>query len=371
MTIPYSAIIDGATFRADMQNTDRVLQGEWITLANEAVRSAWNQASAARPDFQFSSADFTLISGGSASVDVTTFKDFHSLIDVVFGPDTLQEYSLGPYAWQNRRSPGGWWPPFMVNGVGPGATRASLRGNLIFCEPSLRAAGAYRAWYCPRAHVAVQIARLATTGALPSCVAAGSGVGKTLTASGNGALSVDSQTVIVNDLVLVKNQAASADNGVYTVTAAGSVGSTFILTRTPGYDSTVGIGLGDIIGVGQTNQTEPTGVVNEGLFFTVTTFTAIESSMLFTQGAAIDPILEPFIEFLQLKTAIPAMMRDGGAATTAVNDFLKRTDGPNLDGNGGLAGEMKKYFAMVRTVSVQKMIDTDAMGARGWNGSGW
>lgn len=369
MSIQFSQIIDGGQFRADMQGSDRVLRGEWITLANEAVRSCWNIASAARPDFQFTSADFSLVSGGSASVDVATFKNFHALIDVVFGPDTVQEYSLGPFAWQNRRSPGGWWPPFMVNGVGPGGTRASLRGDLIYVEPSLRAAGAYRAWYCPRAHVAVQTVRLATTAPLPTVVAAGSGVGKTLTASVNGALSIDSQAVVVNDLVLVKNQAATGDNGVYAVTATGTASSVFVLTRAPGFDTTVSIMLGDFVGVGQTNVVEPVGTLNEGKFYTVTTFTAIESAMAFTEGAVIDSILDQFVEVLQIKTAIPAMMRDGGAAATSSNDFQKRLDG---DGTGktGLIAEMRTYFSMVRSVAVQKVIDTDAMGARGWSGTG-
>lgn len=349
-----------------MQNTDRVLQGEWITLANEALRSCWNLASAARPDFQFGSYDFSLVSGGSASIAVP--PDFHALIDVVYGPDTTTEYSLGPFAWQNRRSPGGWWPPFMTTGIGPGATRASLRGNLVYCEPSTRAAGAYRMWYCPRAHAAVQIVRLATTGTLPACVAAGSGVGKTLTASANAALAIDSETVLVNDIVLIKNQVATADNGVYTVTAPGTAGTPFVLTRTPGYDTTLSIVLGDFVGVGQTNVLAPVGLLNEGKFFTLTTFTAIESAMAFTEGAALEPILDQFVELLQIKTAIPAMMRDGGAVSTSVKDFQLRESG--ADGNGGLVNELRKYFAMVRSVAPQKMIDTNATGPGGWYG-GW
>ena len=47
------------------------------------------------------------------------------------------------------------------------------------------------------------------------------GVGATLTRTGNGTLTVDGTVVALNDRVLVKNQAAPAQNGVYLATAAG------------------------------------------------------------------------------------------------------------------------------------------------------
>lgn len=81
--------------------------------------------------------------------------------------------------------------------------------------------------------------RLATAAALPACTAAGAGVGKTLTGNANGALSVDGVAVVAADLVLVKNQVQPLDNGIYTVTAAGSGGTPFVLTRTPGFDAAI------------------------------------------------------------------------------------------------------------------------------------
>ena len=75
--------------------------------------------------------------------------------------------------------------------------------------------------------------RVATAAALPSCTYSNgtSGIGATLTATANGALTVDGVTVAVDDRVLVKNQASSFQNGVYVVTATGSAGAAFILTR--------------------------------------------------------------------------------------------------------------------------------------------
>ena len=73
--------------------------------------------------------------------------------------------------------------------------------------------------------------RLATAAALPACTAAGSRVGKTLTADANGALTVDGVATAPADRVLVKDQAVAANNGIYDVTDEGAAGRPFVLTR--------------------------------------------------------------------------------------------------------------------------------------------
>lgn len=57
------------------------------------------------------------------------------------------------------------------------------------------------------------------------------GIGATLTATNNGALIVDGVTNAVLDRILVKNEAAPANNGIYVVTATGSGILPYILTR--------------------------------------------------------------------------------------------------------------------------------------------
>ena len=101
---------------------------------------------------------------------------------------------------------------------------------------------------------------LATTAALPANTYNNgtSGVGATLTATANGALSVDSTLTVVAERILVKNEAAGANNGVYTVTQVGSAGTPYILTRATDFD-TVGTGVDQI---------------DEGDFFLVTSGTA-------------------------------------------------------------------------------------------------
>ena len=88
---------------------------------------------------------------------------------------------------------------------------------------------------------------LATTAALPANTYNNgtSGVGATLTGNANGALSIDSTLTVVSERVLIKNEAAGANNGVYTVTQVGSAGTPYILTRATDFDS-VGTGVDQI-----------------------------------------------------------------------------------------------------------------------------
>jgi hypothetical protein len=59
----------------------------------------------------------------------------------------------------------------------------------------------------------------------------GLGIGATITATSNGALSPDGTEVVSGERVLVKNQTDAKQNGIYTVTDPGDGDSPFILTR--------------------------------------------------------------------------------------------------------------------------------------------
>ncbi len=74
------------------------------------------------------------------------------------------------------------------------------------------------------------------------------GVGATLTASSNGTLTIDGYTFVTADIgkrILVKDEAAGANNGVYTLTQEGSASQPYILTRATDYD-TAGTGANSI-----------------------------------------------------------------------------------------------------------------------------
>lgn len=363
MSITFRSIVEAARFRADMSvngvgphASDRVTDPEFRELLNDAINHAWAVASAARPDFQTASQDFTVVSGGSASFAVPT--NFYSLLDVVFAPDTTSEYSLGPYAWQNRRAPGGWGPPYLT-GVAMGGSGVQLMGGSVYIEPSTRAGGSYRCWYCPTPKLirADITARLATVAALsPSANAAGSGTAKTLAGSVNGALSIDGTPVVVNDVVLVKDETNQVNNGPYVVLATGSGVAAYLLQRSTTANVTVtqAPGLGTMVYVSA-------GSANVDRFFETTSLATVVDSTAWTWAEAfLDPILEPRVELLKIKTALPAIDRDDDLSLTQLNRDLTKQE-----------AMFATYLKQVRTANgPRKMIDADAMGPRGWGG-GW
>jgi len=74
--------------------------------------------------------------------------------------------------------------------------------------------------------------RLGTTANLSATYSNGTaGVGATLTATSNGALSLDGSTPSASDRILVKNQTDASENGIYTVTTVGDGSTAFVLTR--------------------------------------------------------------------------------------------------------------------------------------------
>ena len=135
--------------------------------------------------------------------------------------------------------------------------------------------------------------RMATAAALAANTAAGSGVGKTLTANANGGLTVDGVTAALNDRILVKTEAAGANNGIYTVTDTGSGASPWELTRATDADQDDEVNAGMF-----TFSTEGTANADVGWVLTTdnpitvdTTalvFTQFSSAGMFTGGDGID-----------------------------------------------------------------------------------
>ena len=81
------------------------------------------------------------------------------------------------------------------------------------------------------------------------------GVGATLTSSANSTLTVDGTVATINTVVLVKNQASAFQNGVYTVTTAGSGSAAWVLTRATYFDQAAEMKAGSytFITAGSTN----------------------------------------------------------------------------------------------------------------------
>lgn len=104
--------------------------------------------------------------------------------------------------------------------------------------------------------------RVATTLPLTAVYANGAGgVGATLTNSGAQApLAIDGVTLSLGDRVLVKDQAASAQNGIYFVSNTGSLATNWVLTRATDFDQGTEI---IYLGVVAVNQ----GATNAGIIF--------------------------------------------------------------------------------------------------------
>lgn len=101
-----------------------------------------------------------------------------------------------------------------------------------------------------------QSVRAATTAALP----ANTRVSNVLTANANGALAAqDSVTLIVGDRLLVKDEVTGANRGIYTVTAVGSGGAPWSLTRATDSDTSAEVttGLTVVVEEGTANGGKP------------------------------------------------------------------------------------------------------------------
>ena len=93
--------------------------------------------------------------------------------------------------------------------------------------------------------------RVATTTVLPATPTyanGASGVGATLTAGSNVAFAaVDGVTLVLNDRILVKNEAVSANNGLYSLTTIGSGTVPWVLTRATESDTAAELNAGAFV----------------------------------------------------------------------------------------------------------------------------
>lgn len=153
--------------------------------------------------------------------------------------------------------------------------------------------------------------RVATTDVLPACTPAGSGVGKTLTADAVGVLTIDGVDTVLNDRILVKNQVAGDDNGIYKVTTEGTAGVAFVLTRATDFDADAEVVAGSF-----TFITEGAANGDEGWVLTTNNpITVDTTSLTFAQFSSASA---PVSTFLGL-TDTPANYTDDTLKIVRVN----------------------------------------------------
>ena len=108
--------------------------------------------------------------------------------------------------------------------------------------------------------------RVGTTADLSATYSNGTaGVGATLTAGSNGAISLDGVALSVNDRVLVKDQSTASENGIYRVSTQGDGSTPFVLTRATPEDQPAELTGGAFVFV-----EEGTANANNGYVFTHT-----------------------------------------------------------------------------------------------------
>jgi hypothetical protein len=173
--------------------------------------------------------------------------------------------------------------------------------------------------------------KYATAAPLPSYTAAGSGVGKTLTGTANGALIVDGVAVSVSDRILVKDEGGgtSVHNGIYVVTATGDASNPYVLTRATDFDGTPGgeVSSGNAVFVegGATNADQGYVLITDDpitVDVTALTFTQFTGLGQVTAGSGL------------VKTGNTISVKKGDGIELVSNGAAVNVD---LDTNSGLA----------------------------------
>ena len=172
--------------------------------------------------------------------------------------------------------------------------------------------------------------RVSTTANLTATYNNGSsGVGATLTNSGaQAALTVDGVALSVADRVLVWQQSAQAQNGVYVVTTVGSGSTNWVLTRASDADtytpqSDTGLGGGDyfyvqagLTGAGDSYVCTNDGTITFGT--TAITFTQFSGAITYVGGTNIDVTGQT----ISLTGTVAATNGGTGVNTVTTGDLL-------------------------------------------------
>lgn len=220
--------------------------------------------------------------------------------------------------------------------------------------------------------------RLATATTLPAYTPAGSGVGKTLTANANGALSVDGVAVAAGNRILVKDEGGgtSVHNGIYAVTQAGSGGTPYILTRATDFDGNPSgeVSEGSYTFVGE-------GVVNQGTGWFVSTADPITvdttplTFSLFNKNAHLtsaDKSLAPSVTSGNYSTTgitLSATPLSGSQPIVTVNGVRVVLGNGNRDDLGDFANNVECYFSADGGTTARATAAITAGDTLYWNGT--
>lgn len=198
-------------------------------------------------------------------------------------------------------------------------------------------------------------ATVAATTALPAGTYSNgsSGVGATFTVTATGTTTVDGHVLAANDLVLVAAQASAFQNGLYTVSTAGTTGVSTVLTRHADMDQSAEFS-GAMVPVGSTGTANsnslwlanPSGTVTVGT--TNIPLTELNKATDLAAGTGIG------ISGNTVSLVTPVSSSDGGAGT--VSGILKA--------NGSGTVSSAKYTATIGDGSSTSIAVTHSLGTR-------
>jgi len=155
----------------------------------------------------------------------------------------------------------------------------------------------------------------ATAAALP----ANSYAAQVLTATSNGALTIDGNTPSVGDRVLVKNEATGSHNGIYTVTTVGTGSTKYVLTRSSDGSLTSEFITGKTVFV-------TSGTANGGTTWNLTTTAPVldTTAMTFAQvGGPGYVVAGTGLAYsgVTLGLTVPVSVANGGTGVTALSSI--------------------------------------------------
>lgn len=218
-----------------------------------------------------------------------------------------------------------------ISGLGTMATQnagaVAITGGTITglpnpTNPSDAATMAYAASVSSGIHP-LAASRLATAAVLPNSPTyanGASGVGATLTAGSNSTLTVDGTVANLNDVILVQTQASAFQNGIYTVTTAGSGAAAWVLTRATYFNTaaTMLVGSTTAITAGSSNLNK-----TFALAATVTTVgtTAANFNLFNSGGNVFGPGSSTDGHIATYNGTSGAVIKDGGTVISLLNSL--------------------------------------------------
>ena len=180
-----------------------------------------------------------------------------------------------------------------------------------------------------------------------------SGLGATLTIATSSnwtAITIDGQTLVVGNRVLIKDQAANLQNGIYTVTSVGAVANTtsFVFTRAVDNDQSPEIDAGDLTYV-------VAGTVNggDGYVQTASNITVGTTGVVWTQFSGAGSVPLATISSVGIASFPTAQFSVSGAGAVQIDNLSGAliTTGTVADGRIASALTGKTYNALTLTAA--------------------